>query len=1271
LGSVSLAFAAGPLLDAENADFEEFEDLELSDSRLLTETQTEPEHEGVPTNTTAQDAEIEEDWEHDFEILKPIVTARGFNTSGARRLCELPAVYCDYGYRRRVTTYAQTLMDNDWIGRDYMLVMPLPEDPGVPAIMDASLFSLRRVGYFQVYVNSGPMPAGIENLSAAMVWIQGNKTHGLEGDVPDGFWSMRTRMLLLAMMGPQFTATLPQELPLCEHVDYRLYFYRLQGFSGDVSALKQCNKITDTVEVFYNPLLGGNVFDAMLGWDNLMNGSINLWGCNFTGLVPTGDVDPWLAWCSARKNTKLRFRVSQIVEGPLPDGFAECSDIFSRFYVANNQMTGNFPLRLQDNKHMIENGVCIWGNSFTGPIPDIPAQVTAIDFSGNRWSGDVPTSWFSAPGLSTVDLSDCEMSGTIPNIPPSVTSIDLSKNRLTGMIPESWFDANLEQIDLSDNNISGPPFSWGWVGGDTDGNKDPDTFLTYNKKSPEWPLKKISLSRNPLGISVGFLMGMLVQYQLEEIQAASCSLSGFLYIFDLYAQEEGDGGGLQTRSGADAFTKLKVLNVANNDLQNIGFNDLSGTKSLCWPSDDLEVQLPNLKTLDLSHCKELQKIHPKLFELDLDLRGTPLLGENVRVNASSCREILGQPVPTCDGATWSVCFYLVLSYSTISNDATQECGLLMAEGPAGTLEFDATAFRPDVLCREVNGYETSTRGSMVLQVPEAEAFVEDPLAKRGIELALAKQLETSGGAATVSVDVSLSIVGARRLSQRKLQAGSQVKVDFAIIVAGQVDQVAARESEIISTLAALDTAALSEDIKSNIQSLGGASYDLAVEELVVLSDEGDEASEDGGDEASEDGGDVTIIAVVVVVAVLILAAAAAACYYKMQKDKQRKSSEKARKEQSANIEIQINTDSQMASQGAVAMNSSEFTGEVFQNADVAQVIAVGLSEHWIIPGEQIKNFESSQTFAGGFGEVRRASLHGSTDVALKTPRVEDGNAISVYTALMNEMRLLRRIRHPNIILFHGASILRPQGAETHMMCLVLEWASGGDLGGFVKKRRDSGAFQQDCAIGLKDKGHIVKEHKILTDAARGLLYLHSQQVPILHRDLKPGNILIEEGDPPRGKLADFGLSVILQADETKRAGSSSYMAPEVYEQGKPYNKPADLWSFGCVCYFVLTGHHPKRDHSEEHQEAMRMIGDIPVLAKIGVWCLKPDPETRPDALVLYNVISQQYDKLDAKIQTELSTYSGAKNSSTQVTKTPEGSASTAGSTTPSSNKMSL
>ena len=135
-----------------------------------------------------------------------------------------------------------------------------------------------------------------------------------------------------------------------------------------------------------------------------------------------------------------------------------------------------------------------------------------------------------------------------------------------------------------------------------------------------------------------------------------------------------------------------------------------------------------------------------------------------------------------------------------------------------------------------------------------------------------------------------------------------------------------------------------------------------------------------------------------------------------------------------------------------------------------------------------------------------------------------------------EMNILRTLRHPNILLFLGA-YLSKSGP-----CLVTEYMSGGNL---FDDLHDKANYRSDR-----------QKIQYLKDISNGMLYLHSFQPPIIHRDLKSPNVLIDENGTC--KVADFGLARFKSEDlqMTQRQGTVAWMAPEVFE-GQQYSELAD------------------------------------------------------------------------------------------------------------------
>jgi len=190
--------------------------------------------------------------------------------------------------------------------------------------------------------------------------------------------------------------------------------------------------------------------------------------------------------------------------------------------------------------------------------------------------------------------------------------------------------------------------------------------------------------------------------------------------------------------------------------------------------------------------------------------------------------------------------------------------------------------------------------------------------------------------------------------------------------------------------------------------------------------------------------------------------------------------------------------------------------------------------------------------SGSTAEVFRASWHG-TDVAVK--RLLHAGALSAEVS--SEISILLRLRHPNLVLFMGCSLLRGPPM------IVSELCAGGTVFALLHQ-------QLDLPLPWSQR------LKVAVDVAKGMNFLHRRRV--VHRDLKSLNLLLagpvtRTGDLPPTKVSDFGLSRAwpaasqAQAFMTRGAGTYHWMAPEVLG-GLPYNEKVDVYSYG-ICLYEL------------------------------------------------------------------------------------------------------
>ncbi|KAJ4905387.1 Integrin-linked protein kinase family [Raphanus sativus] len=192
------------------------------------------------------------------------------------------------------------------------------------------------------------------------------------------------------------------------------------------------------------------------------------------------------------------------------------------------------------------------------------------------------------------------------------------------------------------------------------------------------------------------------------------------------------------------------------------------------------------------------------------------------------------------------------------------------------------------------------------------------------------------------------------------------------------------------------------------------------------------------------------------------------------------------------------------------------------------------------------------------GTFHKASWRG-IDVAVKTFGEEMFSDEDKVNAFRDELALLQKIRHPNVVQFLGAV------TQSNPMMIVTEYLSKGDLRQYLDRK---GALMPAQAV------------KFALEIARGMNYLHEHKPEaIIHCDLEPPNILRD--DSGHLKVADFGISkllVVKKKDKKDRPVTSldsswRYMAPEVY-RNEEYDTKVDVFSFALILQEMIEGFVP-------------------------------------------------------------------------------------------------
>jgi serine/threonine-protein kinase len=198
---------------------------------------------------------------------------------------------------------------------------------------------------------------------------------------------------------------------------------------------------------------------------------------------------------------------------------------------------------------------------------------------------------------------------------------------------------------------------------------------------------------------------------------------------------------------------------------------------------------------------------------------------------------------------------------------------------------------------------------------------------------------------------------------------------------------------------------------------------------------------------------------------------------------------------------------------------------------------------------------------GAFAEVYRVKHRFLGRQAMKVfKRV--GMSLDEIHDMLGEAILLSRIAHPNIVKVFDANVLEtPNGTCGYF---TMEHVSGGSLDKFWRSFGSS-------FIPAETTVDLVKQ------VCRGIGQAHQEKPPIIHRDIKPQNILVGyEPDGLRARVADFGLAKKVNPLTllATAAGTLAFKPPEAFAQRKGDSPAADVWAIGATLYLLLTDRLP-------------------------------------------------------------------------------------------------
>ncbi|KAG2444601.1 hypothetical protein HXX76_001346 [Chlamydomonas incerta] len=289
-------------------------------------------------------------------------------------------------------------------------------------------------------------------------------------------------------------------------------------------------------------------------------------------------------------------------------------------------------------------------------------------------------------------------------------------------------------------------------------------------------------------------------------------------------------------------------------------------------------------------------------------------------------------------------------------------------------------------------------------------------------------------------------------------------------------------------------------------------------------------------------------------------------------------------------------------------------------------LQAGTTPHGVIaPGPDVRmdiNLEEltlgQEIGRGGFGKVYSGTYLG-TPVAIKMLLGNATSALSELAALRLEVSILSRANHPNVVKIYGGNLSPPKPfivAEL-LMCSL-----------------------HDYIYHPQADTRTLLVVRLARGIAAALAYLHPT---VLHRDLKPGNVLLSQEGVP--KIADFGLArwklKTLLSTQTLEAGSVPYLAPECFDPDVwRLSTSVDVYSLAIIMSEMLMRRPPWHGMSsmqvawEVHVQGRRPALPpasplVPVeLLQLIEACWHQDPKERPSAAQVYVVLSELHDRLE-------------------------------------------
>ncbi|XP_035858109.1 receptor-interacting serine/threonine-protein kinase 4-like [Sander lucioperca] len=263
--------------------------------------------------------------------------------------------------------------------------------------------------------------------------------------------------------------------------------------------------------------------------------------------------------------------------------------------------------------------------------------------------------------------------------------------------------------------------------------------------------------------------------------------------------------------------------------------------------------------------------------------------------------------------------------------------------------------------------------------------------------------------------------------------------------------------------------------------------------------------------------------------------------------------------------------------------------------------------------------------SGGFGQIYKARHHQwGFDVAIKVLLKDEGNEKS----LLHEIKMMRQATSPYVMAVRGIFKGRtPTPGGSTQLGVVMELMKRGSLASLQAALRGTPPWTLVFRLA----------HQV----ALGINFFHSLPRPVLHQDLKPQNVLLD--DALNAKLTDFGLARIscsvthVPKNSEPLGGTINYMPPEAFEASYRPSRSFDIYSYGILLWSIATGKQPYGNKKPTVVMLRVPLGERPLLDDIkgdaaglreltGLMkrCWDDKPERRPKALECTTVTEQLF-----------------------------------------------